>query len=291
MYNRGDLYVASLDLKAGTVLSVPQPLQHGLYGRPSWSPDGQYLAYCVRRTPDPSSIHIRSLATGEERVLDPNLATIAWLIWSPDGRSLLATVGGVYGPDAKGLMRSIYQIDVETGTTNLLLRTEAQGPRRPQLSPDGRSLAYEVRDAVLVRDLKTGREKRIFEFLSPPSYLNCWDLSPDGKRLVISGAGHTSPSQLKIISFEGAQLKELLPEKWDEVGEVAWAPDGKSVLFTVGGELWQISAEGGQPRKLFTNKFGWWASLRVHPDGRHIAFHAYYAVRELWVMENFLPTE
>lgn len=74
---------------------------------------------------------------------------------------------------------------------------------------------------------------------------------------------------------------------------VAWTPDSKDVLFWKwfrGGkelELWRISAEGGEPRKLWVSKkgFGW---LRVHPDGQHIAFSQHDLIYELWVMENFL---
>lgn len=71
-------------------------------------------------------------------------------------------------------------------------------------------------------------------------------------------------------------------------------PDSRSVLFRMkwqgekGGELRWISAEGGEPRKLWVSKkvFG---RLRVHPDGQHIAFSQHYLIYELWVMENFLP--
>jgi hypothetical protein len=31
----------------------------------------------------------------------------------------------------------------------------------------------------------------------------------------------------------------------------------------------------------------WW--VRVHPDGRHVAFGTSKASTEVWVMENFLP--
>ncbi|MFQ6035384.1 MAG: TolB family protein, partial [Sedimentisphaerales bacterium] len=112
-----------------------------------------------------------------------------------------------------------------------------------------------------------------------------------GKRLVIAGPGRNSPSQLKIISLEGAELKQLLPEEWGRINEVAWTPDGQSILFTIGRELWQISASGGRPRKILTSATGIWRSLRVHPDGRRIAFHARKVSQEFWIMDNFLPAQ
>jgi tricorn protease-like protein len=55
-------------------------------------------------------------------------------------------------------------------------------------------------------------------------------------------------------------------------------------------ELWCISAEEGEPQKLFE-----WKEMimapRIHPDGQRIAFHSGGYVSEMWVMENFLSEE
>jgi Tol biopolymer transport system component len=75
---------------------------------------------------------------------------------------------------------------------------------------------------------------------------------------------------------------------------IAWAPDSRGVLFTkqpnAGDrtlELWLAPLQGGEPRK-----FGLTAAnlreLRVHPDGRHVAFTSGGDRSEVWVMENFL---
>jgi hypothetical protein len=53
-------------------------------------------------------------------------------------------------------------------------------------------------------------------------------------------------------------------------------------------ELWLVPVEGGQARKLDLAVDSL-ADLRMHPDGRHIAFVAGRHKGELWVMENFLP--
>ena len=52
-------------------------------------------------------------------------------------------------------------------------------------------------------------------------------------------------------------------------------------------ELWRISVDGGEPEKL-----GETEGVRIphlHPDGRQMALNAVQFMRELWVMENFLP--
>ncbi len=79
---------------------------------------------------------------------------------------------------------------------------------------------------------------------------------------------------------------------------LAWTADSREVMFgrkspgssyperTI--ELWRISAEGGEPQSvgLAMKRL---RHLRVHPDGRRIAFDAGERRQEIWVMENFLP--
>ncbi len=282
-----NVYTATVDLRKGKVLSGPEPVQHGLGGCPAWSPDGKYLAYCVWHPDGFSRIHIRPLETGKERVIETDLpGGIRWLIWSPDGQSLLACRG------------SVYRIDAHTGKSNVLLRSEAGSTRRAELSPDEKTVFYTTYDGSLfAKDLETAREKKICELLQHRRawHWACWRLSPDGKRLVVGTPGRDSPAQLRILSVEGEEVRDLVPENWEKICDVAWAPDGQSVLFIVQKnptELWQISAEGGQPRKLLTTKYIFWGSLRVHPDGQHIAFHEESEISGsgVWVMENFLPT-
>jgi hypothetical protein len=61
--------------------------------------------------------------------------------------------------------------------------------------------------------------------------------------------------------------------------------------FKRGVELWRISAAGGEPQKLDI-ELPRMDHLRIHPDGRRIAFSARSfeaEQREVWVLENFLP--
>jgi hypothetical protein len=56
--------------------------------------------------------------------------------------------------------------------------------------------------------------------------------------------------------------------------------------------LWRVPAKGGQPERLDLTMKGWLTNLRVHPDGRRIAFDAgEEGKEEVWVMENFLPAK
>jgi len=55
-------------------------------------------------------------------------------------------------------------------------------------------------------------------------------------------------------------------------------------------ELWLLPVDGGRARKPELSMDSL-ADLRMHPDGRHLAFTRSKgdAVGEVWIMENFLP--
>ncbi len=99
---------------------------------PTWSRDGQQLAYLSRRGSEnfgreARAIVIRSLASGEERELLPRLAHTEQVRWSPDGASLL-----VSGSDGKG-RAGLYIVDVKSAAVTPVVR-DADAATRPTRS-------------------------------------------------------------------------------------------------------------------------------------------------------------
>jgi len=297
-----DVFTAKLDLEMGAVLSEPMPVrQTGATTCHDWSPDGRYLAYCERRPDKSQIVYIRTLATGRERTLADNLPNIRWLRWSLDGRSIL--IDGARRRDSQGV---IFKIDVQTGERTDLVRSETEVLLRPEMSPDGKTLYFDRNDPksrtmrLMARDLESGREKELFR-TEPPARISGSALSPDGRQFVLSimpGRAGPGGPVLKTLSTAGGQPRELIQfnisEKLRAVG-VTWMPDNRNVIFWkwfrgFGDlELWRISTQGGEPRKLWS-----WKALghtRIHPDGQHIAFYDRSTTRGVWVMENFLPQE
>jgi Tol biopolymer transport system component len=217
-------------------------------------------------------------------------------------RSIL--IDGYKRGDSQGV---ISKIDVQTGERTDLVRSQTEVLVRPEMSPDGKTLFYDRSSdpksktvRLIARDLESGREKELFRVVSPAQLANS-ALSPDGQRFVLSIVPDpTRPVApvLKILSVAGGEPRELIQfdksEKLRAVG-VTWMPDSRNVLFWKWWfqgdkelELWRISAEGGEPRRLCSRKaFG---HMRVHPDGQRVAFSDRSTTRGLWVMENFLPT-
>ena len=77
-------------------------------------------------------------------------------------------------------------------------------------------------------------------------------------------------------------------------GNASWAPDGRSLMVNTfwansdRRETWLIPVDGGA-HKVLDLPGQSWGRIRVHPDGKRVAYHAGNLKTEVWVLENFLP--
>jgi Tol biopolymer transport system component len=298
-----DVYIAELDLATGKLISAPGMATQRFVGsnyRPDWSPDGRELIFLSQRGDGawgPGALCVRSTASGEVRELASKLNRVAWVRWSPDGRSLLASGQHPTGEFGR------FRIDVQTGDFERIVKTTFGWSQA--WSRDGKAIflhgtnSATNRSTIVVRDLETGQEKELHSIAKGSSnYAGSLVLSRDGRQLAfeVSESGST---MIKVMPAAGGEARELLRGDGSLMrnadGTIVWAPDGRSVLFarqTSRGssktELWSISVQGGEPRKLELTAENM-RDLSVHPDGRHIAFTAGQGRSEVWVMENFLP--
>jgi len=307
-----DIYVTSVDIETGELLSEPEliPTQGIVDTMPTWSPDGESLAYLSERTV-PGSFHpqtilvIRSLETGEERELCSMPGTNLQLRWSPDGRSILY------------LHYGINLIDVQTGhiTPKVAAYIEEEKILHPAWSPDGNTIFYtrrrfgkgEWRYRIVALDLETRNERELCPGGDPGAFLA---VSPDGQQLAFIDGDR---QMIKVISTEGGEPRILLDKKDFNLQDFwfgapfAWTSDGRYILFYIlidekpdssVQQLWRVSAEGGIPQKLQTLLKAeeiffpiYIYPFSLHPDGRRIAFQkGRNGHLDLWVMENLLPT-
>ena len=302
-----DVYVATLDPATGKILDRPRPATESVVGNtlsPAWSPDGKYLAYyTLSGSRGYGNMVIRSLETGEERTLSPKISASrnsgAALQWCPDGRSILRP-GWIKGE------HGLYLVDVRTGGVTSLVRMPDQVYVAGAVwAPDGKSIYYPRGDlrakkgSIARRDLETSRETILYE----ENGLIQLDLaiSPDGRHLAFASPVilEKGAKALRIIATTGGEPREVVRLGPQELPisappTLAWTPDGRYLLYLTGdgtgkkSELWRVAIEGGRPEKLDLTMEGL-GELRVHPDGRRIAFSASQEVDEIWVLENFLP--
>jgi len=125
-------------------------------------------------------------------------------------------------------------------------------------------------------------------------------VSPDGQTLAFGLKGPKSgwgARSIMTIPVAGGEVRELFSvEDSGMIQEIEWTPDGQHLLlrkFDRKGRKvswWRITSKGGEPTLIWEPEINYY-HLRFHPNGRQIAFHRNRWIAEVWVMENFLPTE
>jgi len=309
-----NVYVTALDSGTGNVIAPPKnPIKH--LGKsthsPSYSPDGKSLAFVSVRglqINTRSVLCIRSLETGKDQELIPELNDFWDLRWSPDSRFILALAADKSDRTGHSL---ICTIDTRSGEVSPIAK--CQLPRRQQWfvsaewSLDGKSIFYVRNDKdlcqLLVRDLEEGKERELYRASRADRFTI--SRSPDGKWLSLFNF-RSENTALKIIPAAGGEPRELCKFEhalnWKISAE--WTADGKYILYLkqisekdeemgMMSELWRIPIEGGEVQYLGLT-MARISQLSTHPDGSQIAFSSYgpsLTQPELWVMENFLPED
>jgi Tol biopolymer transport system component len=301
-----DVYVAPFDFQSGKLLAEPKKATERYVGSntgPEWSPDGRYLAYVSSRgrswRQGSLALCIRSLDTGEERDLTPDLGYYMGPRWSPDGRSLL-----LVGFDRQS-RSGLYRVDVETGVVTPLVQSEVDVfPASLEWARGGKAVVYRRQQPnttgqrIVVRDIESGREEEVYRAPAGTS-LQGFALSPDGLQVAFRSYDEAARvAALNVVPTAGGAPRELLRAGKDEIpGGMplgVWSPDGSQILFTrarTKGKLglWRVPAQGGEAQEVGLTMESL-REVRVHPDGRRIAFAAGSpAAPEVWVMENVRP--
>ncbi len=107
----------------------------------------------------------------------------------------------------------------------------------PEISPDGRSVAYTVRETnwddnayeteIWLADATTGTTRQLTH-AKKSSSAPAW--SPDGSKLGFI-SDRTDKRQVYLISPQGGEA-EALTSVDDGIGAFAWSPDGKTIAYT-----------------------------------------------------------
>ena len=293
-----DAYTAAIDFVSGRVLASPVPVTERFAGSnsaPDWSPDGRQLAFLSRRGPGAwaaRTICVRDTGTGEVREIPSQLTRVVGVRWFPDGRALLAAARGPRGFGA-------FRVAVDTGEYEAVDLVRPAPVSRAAWSRDGKIMFYQQWGAaktsnVAARDVATGQETVLHTVTQPAVYVSGVTLSPDGQQLafVVRDRGG---ALLTVIPVGGGEARVVLRSNelaWPNT--IAWAPDSQGLLFVKLNrpgnpetELWLVSIQGSEPRRLGLTAPNM-REIRVHPDGRHLAFTSGGDRSEVWVMENFL---
>jgi Tol biopolymer transport system component/imidazolonepropionase-like amidohydrolase len=283
-----------------------------LLNNASWSPDGQFLVARKHFT------GTRSLGAGEmwlyhktggegiqltKRKNDQQDAGEP--IISPDGKYVYWSEDVTPGPyfqynkDPNKGIYAIKRMDRKNGDIETVIEGTG-GACRPQLSPNGKFLAFvkrvRLKSELYIHNLATGEEWPVYTDLSHDQQ-ETWAIfgvypnfawTPDSKNLVFYAKGKiwnldvgslnavqipfevTSTQTITdALHFQQKVFQEEFPVKM--VRQLTTSPDGKVVAFNAAGYIYIKALPNGKPERIsFTNDFEYWPSFS--PDGKSLVY-------------------
>jgi Tol biopolymer transport system component len=286
-----DVYTAGFDSESLQLAALPAaaaPRFVGANRSPDWSPDGRQIAWVSQVVPFMGRFDVRvmikTLATGQVRVLAPAVTMVEHLRWSTDGARFLAT--GL-GPDGHA---ALFTVHATSGDFVLLRRGKSQEILcEPAWRPGSSLVFYKRRHGgaepapLISLDLKTSAEQQLL-----PSVYR-YDVSPDGRHLAYS-TFDAEGEYIRITALPGGRPSEIYRQARGSgrITSLVWTRDQRYLLFSRRGELWRVPAAGGAAAKFNAPKLESLREVRVHPGGRQVAFTGRTGSGELWVVENLL---
>ncbi|MFA3781796.1 hypothetical protein ABRY23_01875 [Melioribacteraceae bacterium 4301-Me] len=264
------------------------------YMSPSWSPDGNYLAYTSSNY---KGIWVMNLATNEARQITDEIAAGFGFEWSPDSKVILTRVAKYEGVKRFNAVKLFF---VESKEEKLLTNYRTFMPSLPHWSPNGENvyfyngreleiipsgisvnslkkntiqqkMAYSKKNKIYVGD-SIQQSFNSFEPFKDREYLNI-TTSPDGLKIAFEVYG----GNLYVMNSDGTGLIDL-----GKGYRPKWSPDSKRIVYMISeddgynytsSDLYVINADGTNKIQLTKTKDELEMDPSWSPDGKYIVYN------------------
>jgi serine/threonine protein kinase len=284
------------EIPPSPLTSVPLTADPGEERAPSFSPDGNQVAFHWTREQEAPDIYVKLIGGGPPLRLTNDPAADLFPAWSPDGLSIAFLRVGpdraqvLLVPALGGPERRLGEI---APAVNVPL-----APLAPYLAwlPDGKGLVTFDSPApgqpagLCVLSVVSG-EKR-FLTTPPPNTSDVHPaVSPDGRTVAFVRAANLGASHLYLLPLGADGRAAGEPRRLEvpvaAVASPAWTADGREILCRAGGQylgdsrLWVVPAAGpGKPRPLVTGENG--SEPAVSRRGNRLVYSVLREDSDVW---------
>ncbi|MBZ5527474.1 MAG: S9 family peptidase [Acidobacteriia bacterium] len=222
-------------------------------GSVAWAPDSKRLVFLSDAAKKGQlELYLREAPDKRPRRLTNVTGFLSSPAWSPDGK----TIAVLFTENA----------------------TRAAGPLVAETPQTGEIKEAVTEQRLALVDAATGNLRQI----SPADmYVYEFDWSPDGQRFVVTAAHDNGDNNWYIARLytldAGTGAMKSIYQPPLQIANPAWSPDGKRIAFiaglmsdepSVGGDIFTISAEGGEAKNVTPEMKASASWLRWTPEGK-----------------------
>jgi Tol biopolymer transport system component len=224
---------------------------------PTFSPDGQSLAFIRATSENTADLYVLPVAGGQAKQLTTNgrlrfynQGVVGGLDWTTDNQAI------IYSSEAGG-SPSMWKVSKSGGTPERLA-IGGVDVFYPSISRQANRLAYtQLYGGTPVFQIELSNSTRQSNGpikLIPSTRSNYTpQFSPDGQSIAFQ-SNRSGTDEIWVCDRDGTNPIQLTRFSGPVVGSPRWSPDGKEIVFDVhrsnNGQIYVVSVEGGNPRRI-----------------------------------------
>ena len=232
---------------------------------PDWSPDGRSIVFELDHPNGPTSCSIEIMNADGSNVMDLTGARPGCEgtpSFTPDGRRIV-----FWAETCEACVEAIRSMDLHGRERRLVVQPHGLFFKRPQVSPDGRTVLFLAEQDLGVVDGIDANVKALFTVRSNGTHLRrvvpfdldpcaCGgDWSPDGRSIEFGdnagyGGSQVRPTNIATVRPDGSGFRLVTDFQHPDVyaANGSYSPDGRWILFRTSwaghNTLWKIHPDG-----------------------------------------------